>query len=119
MVELRVVGGTIEIDVRGLHQLWALKQRIRVPLSAVRSVRRMERAEIRGLWKGWRVPGTHLPGWLIAGTFYKAGERHFWDVRNAERAIAITLRGARYDRLFIELEDPESALRSVSEAAQL
>lgn len=116
MVELEVEGNTVRVDVQGLHQLFALRRRVEFPLSAVRSARRLERAELGGLWKGWRVPGTHLPGVLVAGTYYRNGERHFWDVRHADRAIEIELEGTRFDRLFVEVSDPERALSALSPA---
>lgn len=116
MVEIVVAGDNLVIRVLGLHQLWALKRRLAVPLAAVSSVRRLEAGEVRGWWKGWRVPGTHVPGVFIAGTFLRDGERHFWDVRRAERALALELSAGPYDRAFVEVKDPEEALALLSSA---
>jgi hypothetical protein len=116
MVEIEVRGDSLEIQVLGMHKLWALTSRLTVPLAAVKRVRRLEPGEARGWWKGWRVPGTHVPGFLIAGTFLHAGERHFWDVRHAERAIAVELSAAPYDRLFVEVDDPDKALALLNSA---
>jgi len=116
MVELQVRDGMIDVEVRGLHKLWALRSRIRVPASAVTSVGRPSPLALRNVWKGWRAPGTHLPGVLVAGTFYKRGQRHFWDVRHRERAIQIDLEGAGYDRLFVEVDDPAEAIARVERA---
>lgn len=114
MVEIHVEDSHVTFDVRGWHQLWAFKRKVEVPRAAVLSARRMAPEEARGLWKGWRVPGTHLPGVIVAGTYFKDGERHFWDVRHADRAIEIELVGQRYDRLFVEVPDPDAALRALS-----
>jgi hypothetical protein len=113
MVEIHVDGDRIRFEVRGLHKLWAFKRSIEVPREAVRAVRRVPPDATHGFWKGWRIPGTHLPGVIVAGTYYKDGERHFWDVSNAERALEIELEGTRYDRLFVEVADPEAALRTL------
>lgn len=113
MVEIHVEGERVAIEVQGLHKLWALKRRIEVPRSAVRSVRRAPADAVRGWWKGWRIPGTHLPGVIVAGTFYRDGERHFWDVRHADHAVEIELDGQAYDRLFVEVADPDAALRAL------
>lgn len=63
------------------------------------------------------MPGTHGPGVLVAGTYYREGQRHFSDVRHAEQAIAIELEAARYDRLFVEVEDPEQVRSTLGAAS--
>ena len=103
----------MQVDVRGLHKLLAFKGSFELPAAAVKSARRMDPTEVWKLWKGFRVPGTHWPGVIAAGTFYKNGERHFWDVRNAGRAIEIELSGARYDRLYVEVENPDATIRAL------
>jgi hypothetical protein len=35
--------------------------------------------------EGWRGPGTHLPGVLIAGAYHPDGDRVFWDVHDPAR----------------------------------
>lgn len=113
MVEIHADSEHLTIDVRGWHQLWAFKRRLEIPRSAVRAVRRLPADALSGLWKGWRVPGTHLPGVIVAGTYYRGGERHFWDVSNADRALEIELVGQSYDRLFVEVPDPDLALQAI------
>ena len=114
MVEITTRGESVRVDVRGLHKLLAFKGGFELPAAAVKSARRMDEKEVWSMWKGFRVPGTHLPGVIAAGTFYKNGEKHFWDVRNAARAIEIELSGARYDKLYVEVEDPEATLRTLN-----
>lgn len=118
MVELHVRGEILEIELRGLHKLWALKSRLQVPLAAVVGARRLPPDAARSWWKGWRVPGTHLPGLLVAGTYYKGGEKHFWDVTHGDRSIEIELDGAGYDRLYLEVADPDAVLRQLEGPAQ-
>ena len=102
-------------DVRGLHQLWAFKRRIEVPRRRVVGARHDPEAA-RGWWKGWRMPGTHVPGLIIAGTYYLRGERVFWDVCDAARAVVVELDGHDYDRLVIEVEDPAAVVALLSAA---
>ncbi len=113
MVELSVRGSTLAIRVRGLHALWALKRELEVPLRAVTRVGRPSPRVLRSPWKGWRAPGTHFPGLLAAGTFYRRGERHFWDVGRTDRAIEIDLCGAEYDRIYVEVDDPERTITEI------
>jgi hypothetical protein len=64
-------GDALDIQVRGMHKLWALKSSLRVPLANVRDVRHdPERA--RRVMPGLRVPGTHIPYVYTAGTSYQA-----------------------------------------------
>lgn len=116
MVEISLRGDMLRVDVQGLHKLWALKDRIEVPLASVRDVRRDPQAAT-GFWKGWRVPGTHVPGLIVAGTYYQSHQRVFYDVVRASRAIVIELEGERYDRLVVEVEHPEREVARLRTAA--
>lgn len=115
MVDVRIEGPTVVFEVRGLHKLWALKSRIEVPRRRIVGARH-DPTVARGCWKGWRMPGTHVPGLLIAGTFYLHGERVFWDVRDAERAVVVELDGHAYDRLVIEVADPAAVVAMLTGA---
>lgn len=116
MVDVRIEGNTVVFDVRGLHKLWALKSRIEVPRGRIADVRH-DPAAARSWWKGWRAPGTHVPGLITAGTYYLHGERVFWDVRDASRAVVVELDGHAYDRLVIEVEDPAAVVALLAPAA--
>lgn len=111
MVDVHIEDDRVKLEVRGLHRLWALKREVTFPRSAVRAVRRLPPDAFNGWWKGLRVPGTMIPGVIVAGTYYKSGERHFWDVRRANRAIEIDLEGGPFDRVFVEVDDPEAAVQ--------
>jgi hypothetical protein len=97
-------------DVRGWSKLWALRGRIAVPLASIRGVRRADPSVVRGWWKGLRLPGTHVPGVIVAGTFYDGSKRVFWDVRKPVQAIEVELAGAEYDRLVVDVADPDAAV---------
>lgn len=107
MVNISIENAVAVFAVGGLHKLWAFKGRLQVPLAHIKSVR-ADPNIARGWLKGFRMPGTHLPGVLVAGTFYKDGKRTFWDVRNPERAIVVELVDERYHQLIIEVDNPSS-----------
>lgn len=114
MVDVRIEGDTVVFDVRGLHKLWAFKSRLAVPRASVLGARHDPEA-VRG-WKGWRVPGTHVPGLLIAGTFYRDGHRIFWDVRDPANTVVVDLDGQDYNQLVIEVEDPAAVVEMLTSA---
>ena len=62
MVDIEVKDGQVSFRPRGLSKLWTMRNQITVPRSAIRSVRRAPPGVGTGWWKGWRLPGTHLPG---------------------------------------------------------
>ncbi len=116
MVKIEVRGTDLEVEVLGLHKLWALKSRLRVPLTAVKRARRLEADTVRSWWKGWRLPGTQVPGVIVAGSYRLRGEWHFWDVALAEHAIAIELSSAFYAALFVEVAQPDEVLAELARA---
>ena len=66
--------------------------------------------------KGFHMGGMHVPGVLSAGSFHHQDDRVFWDVHNANKAIAITLKDDRYARLVVEVADPTATLAAISKA---
>jgi hypothetical protein len=117
MVSISVDDGTATFDVLGLHRLWALRRRVRVPLSHIASVRADPTVSTR--WgRGIRFPGTHVPGLIKAGTYYQGGKRLFWDVVHPAQAIVIELRGDRFDELVVEVADPGAAVAQLQTAIE-
>ena len=111
MVDISISGGRAVFAPRGLSRVWTLHGPIAVPLTAIRRVRRAERGIGLGWWKGWRLPGTHLPGVITAGSYLNDGSWEFWDVRGAgASAIEVELSGTRYRRLVVDVPDPDAAV---------
>ena len=59
-------------------------------------------------WKQLRLPGTHLPGLLKAGTYFTNRGWEFWYVtRNGrQNPVTVSLRGHRYARLVLSPGEP-------------
>ncbi len=115
MAEIEITSTSLIVHVTGLDQLWALKSRLEIPLAHV--VNAATATEIaRAWWKGWRLPGTDVPGVITAGTFYKDGERVFWDVHDPAKAIVINLAHDKYAHLVIQVDDPEEAIAAITRA---
>ncbi len=114
MARLSVSNDLLTVDVQGLHQLWAFKRRICVPLAHVRGA--TADAGIVQEPKGLRAPGLHVPGATVIGTFHRAGEKHFWDVRSGAHAVVIELTGETYDRLIVDVDDPRSTVDTINRA---
>lgn len=115
MVDITVAGDKLMLDVKGIDKLWALKSTLEIPLAHVTGVR-ADATIARGWWHGFRMPGTHIPAVITAGTFYQDGERVFWDVHNPDKTIVIDLLDENYQQLIVEVADPEAAVRLVKAA---
>ncbi len=61
-------------EVRGLHKVWALKSRLRIPLAHIRAVH-ADPTTARRLPVGLRLPGTHAPGLITAGSYRESSLR--------------------------------------------
>jgi len=115
MVKIDIENNCVVLKIKGLHKLWAFKNSIRVPKGNIRNVRRSPEGE-RGLYMGLRLPGTHIPGIIIAGTYHSKGVRSFWDVTSRKNTIAIDLEGGPYDKLVVDVEDPDRAISMINNA---
>ncbi|HKN57783.1 MAG TPA: hypothetical protein VJV97_02965 [Gemmatimonadaceae bacterium] len=115
MVNISIHGDRIHLDVEGIDQLWSLRSHLEFPLSHIRSVR-IDPAAARGWWHGIRLMGSNIPGILTAGTFYQQGGIVFYDVHDPERTIVLELDHERYNRLIVEVEEPEKARTLIERA---
>ena len=112
MVILNIVDDKLILEVQGLHQLWALKRGMEIPLAHIDRVY-AEPSTTLGWWQGLRIPGTHIPGYMVAGTYYKGGKRLFWDVRNPKNTIIIDLVNEWYDQLIVEVDYPKDTVKEI------
>ncbi|MDB4940130.1 MAG: hypothetical protein JWO40_555 [Candidatus Doudnabacteria bacterium] len=113
MTTLKIENGSLEIIIEGFDKVWALKSRMSIPLAHIQSV--IYNPEIaHGWWHGLRLPGSNLPGVLTAGSFYQHKEWAFWDVHNPINTIVITLKDERYQKLVLEVEDPQKTIAELS-----
>jgi len=115
MVNISIHGDRIHLDVEGIDRLWSLRSHLEFPLSHIRSVR-IDPAAARGWWHGIRLMGSNIPGILTAGTFYQQGGIVFYDVHDPERTIVLELDHERYNRLIVEVEEPEKARTLIERA---
>jgi hypothetical protein len=91
-----------------------LKRRLTIPLTHVQGAK--ADPTIASGYKGWRGPGAHIPGVLVAGTFHHDGKRVFWDVPNKNKAVVIELEDDSYQRLVVEVDDPRATVQLIERA---
>ncbi len=101
------------VTVKGLHKLLAFKSELAIPIDQV--VDAKTDTENMPYPMGMRAPGTHFPGLIIAGTYRANGRKVFWDVRNMRKAVVIDLKNNAYDRLVVEVHDPQATVKRILE----
>ncbi|WP_412538412.1 hypothetical protein R8Z50_21470 [Longispora sp. K20-0274] len=114
MALVSVSGDELLVEIEGMHKLWALKGRLRIPLAHVRGAV-VDPARSRRP-RGLRLPGTYLPGILAAGTYRSADGRAFWDVRDPDRAVVIDLVEEDFTELVLQVADPHATARLITDA---
>lgn len=97
----------------GLVRLWALSKGVNVPVTSVVDVGVSQRKDLH---KGFKVPGTNLPGIMTAGTFRAHGEKALWMTGPAKEVLVIELHDETYRHLIVQVEDPHSAVEALRAA---
>lgn len=111
MVALVAASGEITVRLNPIEKLGALRGDVRVPLSAVRSVRVTAQPwdEVRGM----RAPGTGLPGVIMLGTTRGAFGKDFCAVYRGRPAVVVDLDGQRFQRLILCTPHPDNDCAAV------
>ena len=101
---VEVHGDHLVIDVRGVEKAMKLLSRLHIPLEHVQGAEADPEIE-HTLWRGWRIPGVHLPG------------VRFYDVHgHRDKTIVIRLKDETYDRLIVEVPDPAEVVAKINDA---
>jgi hypothetical protein len=92
------------VYVRGVERAMKLLSRLRIPLEHVQGAEADPEIE-HTLWRGWRIPGVHLPG------------VRFYDVHgHRDKTIVIHLKDETYDRLIVEVQNPIEVVSKINDA---
>ena len=103
------------VEPRGLDKLWSFTRQLDIPLAHVRGATFDPGANHEP--KGLRAPGLGMPGkW--SGTFYKDGDKTFWNVSAPNETIVIELVHENFARLFLTVDQPRSVVDAINVAVQ-
>ncbi|HJP85189.1 MAG TPA: hypothetical protein VJ852_04325 [Gemmatimonadaceae bacterium] len=115
MVTIIIADDRIHFEVEGIDKMWALRSHLEFPVSHIKSVR-VDPEAAAGWWHGVKLWGSNIPGVLTAGTFYQNSGVVFYDVHDPTRTIVIELDHEHYDRMIVEVADPEQEKRKIEKA---
>jgi hypothetical protein len=113
LVDVGVGDGDLVVTPRGFRSLLAVRRRVVVPLRSIEHVEVVDRTSVR---LGLRMPGTALPGVIVAGTFGFGDERTFAFFARAPRVVVVSLSAGRYRRLVVQVPDPDATAEKIEAA---
>lgn len=119
MTEIAIADDKLVLTVRGFDVILALKHHLEVPLAHVARVEVGVAAEARErLRESLRMPGTHLPGIITAGSYVEHGRWMFWNIHRGDHAITLWLRHDRFDALVVDVADPAAEAARITTALE-
>lgn len=97
------------------QKIWALRGDLHIPATSLRGAVVADDKWVRTL--GLRVPGTALPGLIIAGTYIRPKDSAFvyWTRRNPS-ILQLNLSGRPYNRVFIGVDDAAALADQINDA---
>ena len=103
------------VTMQGARKVLTLKSELAIPLDSIVEVTACPSEERKlNLFKGWRV-GTETI-FYSGGTFYKDGNKAFYDLKKKEDAVIISLKDEDFDTLIIGVEDPNATVEYIQNA---
>jgi hypothetical protein len=116
MPNIEIRDGYLMVHLSPLQRWATLRKGVKVPLSRIRGATPDPGAIPHQL--GIRAPGTGMPGFIAAGTFYKSGDKQFVYWRRGESAVLVELDGHKFDRLILGSKDPKGLADQINAAIQ-
>ncbi len=109
MVRIEREDANFIFEIVGFHKIWTLTSKLIIPMAHIQDAYPNEQR--LDFIPGLRLPGTHIPGLITAGTYIMRDGTIFCDVVNHANSIAVELRDEYYKMLVIEVENPREAIQ--------
>lgn len=117
MPRLELTGHELIVHLGRWERMMALSSDIRVPMAQVTGAREDSGfGGPGGMGLGWRIPGTHIPFVVAAGTFIRSGERQFVFTRRKLQTVVIELAQNEWSRLVIGVPDASTEASRINAA---
>ena len=102
----------LHIDLALAEKVAALHGNLVIPLANMLGAEVLPKKWWFGL--GLRVPGTGLPGLVIAGTYIWRKDRAFVSWTRGKQVLQINLTGHKYTRIVVGVDDAESWVDNIT-----
>ncbi len=104
-MKLNLNAEQLRIELTPMERLWAVHvgKTIAIPLSQIRQV--TTDVPVTN-WQEIRSPGTSVPGWIKAGTYYYERRRSFWYTQPKKPVLTLELApDADYQTVVLAIDD--------------
>jgi hypothetical protein len=116
MAQLDVDGDLLVVRLGIIDAMLSMRSTMRFPLTSVKNVYVDPVAGEEP--KGFKAPGTAIPGTLTKGTFHFDGVKTFWNIWRGTLVVVVELSNEKFDRLVIEQANPEAIVQKITEALE-
>jgi len=104
-MDLTIEGSELVVQLEGLERWVALRwSDVRIPRSAIV---RADNALPQQSWKQLRAPGTYIPGWIKAGSYFTSAGWEFWyfAYRRQPHPLTLSLAGQKFTKVVLGVSD--------------
>lgn len=105
----------IQLDWYEQLLAFTLHNPMTIPLAHLRQV---TAEEPPSRWTDLRVPGTHLPGVIKAGTYYTRHGREFWYATIDRKFLVLELREEPYEKIVLTMENNHDWVDRITHAKE-
>ena len=113
MAELIRDGDTLTLKLTTLEKMEGVHGDLRAPIGSVTAVTVLDDTihEVRG----WKLPGTRLPGVFAVGTFVSGEERVFAIVHHRPASgVKVSFRTGTHSAWIVSAEDPKALIAALN-----
>jgi hypothetical protein len=116
MAHLDVDGANLVVRLGVFDAMLSMRTTMRFPLTSVKNVYVDPVAGEEP--KGFKAPGTAIPGTLTKGTFHFDGVKTFWNIWRGTLVVVVELNDEKFDRIVIEQSNPEAIVEKITKALE-
>ena len=112
MAELTRDGDTLTLKLTTLEKMEGVHGDLRAPIDSVTAATALDDAihEVRG----WKLPGSRVPGVFAMGTFVSGKERVFAIVHHHPASgVKVSFRTGTYSAWIVSAEDPRAVIAAL------
>jgi hypothetical protein len=102
VVDVSIGKHSIVLNLEGANKFLALKSKIEIPLD---NISKVSTEQVRPVWLPRMLIGTHIPGALMAGTFWLKSGKTFYFVKDFSRCIRLHLKNHEYLKVIVQVDD--------------
>ncbi|WP_344609239.1 hypothetical protein [Sporichthya brevicatena] len=113
-VNVEVSASEVRVQFLGRDRWWTLSKGLTIPQERIAAVSVLPLAQAKKECSWLRLPGTHWPGRIQAGSYGLGDKRQLWCVRRGPEVLVIDLHGRPYSRVVVEIPNPTEMAKKVN-----